>query len=181
MLLVIDNFLDQEDNLLYDIQHDRYWLESLPYKFMDKDSDNRVDVWQKMATKIWSHVSRYGVLPEEYAGVEYWNNIMSIPGNRQDLPWHFDKDEHLYNTAGELKTPYIGSVYYAHKFLPSEGYLEIKRGENMCDVERIQPVPNRLVIFDSGTVHRVTHITSGMRRCFATNIWIDKPCEENFV
>lgn len=180
MLLVIDNFLDQEDDLLFDIQHDRFWTEQLTFKFMDKDSEP-VGVWQKMADKIWSHVSEYGVLPDDYAGVEYWNNIMSIPGKKQDLPWHFDKDEHLFaGGKGELRTPYIGSVYYAHKHLPKEGYLEIKRGDNDIDVERIQPVPNRLVIFDSGTVHRVTHIKRGLRRCFATNIWIDKPSEENF-
>jgi len=46
--------------------------------------------------------------------------------------------------------------------------------------ERIKPVPNRLVIFNSGDIHRVTRVTKGLRRCFATNVWVDKPSNENF-
>jgi hypothetical protein len=180
-MLVIDNFLHEDDPLLFDIQHDRYWVNTLPYNFMDKDAEPK-NIWEQMVNRIWDTVSSYGVLPLEYDGVEYWNNIMSIPGSRQDLPWHFDKDEYLYNGGiGELRTPYVGSVYYAHKQMPTEGYLEIQRGEGEGDVERLEPMPNRLIIFDSGTIHRVTHITSGLRRCFATNIWINKPSEENFV
>ena len=182
MLLVIDNFLKDNDSLLADIQHDRFWGDTLPYHFMNKGSAPS-NIWEHLATKIWQYVGdNHLKLPEQYDGIEYWNNIMSVPGRRQDLPWHFDKDEFLYDRGnGELTTPHIGSVYYAHKDLPTEGYLEIKRGELEVDVERIQPVPNRLIIFDSGTVHRVTHVTEGMRRCFATNLWINKPCEENFV
>ena len=181
MLLVIDNFLDQDDELLFDIQHDRYWWDPLPYQFMERDS-TATNIWELMIERIWCDTEQYNVLPPQgYAGIEYWNNIMSVDGKKQDLPWHFDKDEHLYNNTGELQTPYVGSVYYAHKTLPSEGYLEIKRGEGDMEFERIQPVPNRLVIFDSGTIHRVTPVTGGgVRRCFATNIWVNKPSEENF-
>jgi hypothetical protein len=181
MLIVIDNFLDKDDYLLYEIQNNKYWTNPLSYRFMYKDS-SPTSVWERLSKKIWDSVTSYGVLPSDYTGIEYWNNIMSIPGDKQDLPWHFDKDEHLCNhISGEIKTPFVGSVYYAHKEIPSEGYLEIKRGEGLTDVERIQPVPNRLVIFDSGILHRVTPITSGIRRCFATNIWIDKPRDENFL
>ena len=31
MLLVIDNFLKDNDSLLADIQHDRFWGDTLPY------------------------------------------------------------------------------------------------------------------------------------------------------
>jgi len=179
-MLVIDNFLSDDDPLLFDIQHDRFWGGTLPYSFMDKGAKPS-NIWEMVTERIWDTVAVHGMMPEDYAGIEYWNNIMSFPGKQQDLPWHFDKDEHLYaqgEESRELHTPYIGSVYYCHKTLPDEGYLEIQRDDG---VERLQPVPNRLIIFDSGTVHRVTHVTSGLRRCFATNVWITKPSEDNFV
>lgn len=180
-MLVIDNFLDEGDPLLSEMRNDMHWQSALCYSFIDRETE-AVSHWQKMVRRIWSIVSSIEDVPEDYAGVEYWSNIMSMDGPRQDLPWHFDKDEHLFSKGdGKLVRPYIGSVYYAHTEIPEEGYLEIRRGNNENDVERIQPVPNRLIIFDSGTVHRVTPITSGIRRCFATNVWINKPCEENFV
>jgi len=194
VLLVIDNFLKEDDILLEDIRNDDLWDSPLTFKFMDKNIKS-LNTWQDLVHRIWDHPCVKNFLPDEYAGTEYWSNILSIPGPKQDLPWHFDKDEHLntefienektpgysLSTPEGIVTPYIGSVYYAHKALPTEGYLEIRRGQSDTAIERIQPVPNRLVIFDSGTLHRVTHITSGVRRCFATNIWIDKPRDENFL
>ena len=155
-MIIIDDFLPKDSLALQTITDDSLWETCLPYKW----------------------ISKFGILPDKFAGVEYWSNAMALGGSKTDLPWHYDKDEQLYNGGkGELKTPFIGSVYYAHKEIPDGGFLEIDREG---DVERIQPVPNRLIIFDSATVHRVVPITSGLRRTFATNVWIDKPKEENF-
>lgn len=177
MLIVIDNFLPEDSLALETIQDNALWKKPLPYSWLGKD-DVANDVWQQMCAHIWGSVANLGAVPADFAGVEYWSGILKARGKEKDLPWHYDKDEHLFDDGeGELKTPFIGSVYYAHKEIPDGGFLEIDREG---DLERIQPQPNRLVIFDSASVHRVVPITSGHRRTFATNIWIDKPSEENF-
>jgi len=176
MLIVIDNFLPEDSVALETIQSDALWKKTLPYSWLGKD-DPAQNVWQQMCAHIWGSVAPLGATPSDFAGVEYWTGILKARGKKKDLPWHYDKDEHLFSSTKDLKTPFIGSVYYAHKEIPDGGFLEIDREG---DVERIQPQPNRLIIFDSATVHRVVPITSGTRRTFATNIWIDKPNEENF-
>jgi|TARA_R110000744_G_scaffold86535_7_gene169089 hypothetical protein len=176
-MIIIDDFLPKDSLALQTITDDSLWETCLPYKWIGTE-EAASDVWQQMSVHIWGEISKFGILPDKFAGVEYWSNAMALGGSKTDLPWHYDKDEQLYNGGkGELKTPFIGSVYYAHKEIPDGGFLEIDREG---DVERIQPVPNRLIIFDSATVHRVVPITSGLRRTFATNVWIDKPKEENF-
>ena len=179
-MIIIDNFI-KDPRLLAEIQSDSNWQGALPYSWFDSCGSPPSNVWERVTAMIWSTVGKdFGEVPDSFDGVEYWSNIMSVGGRQQDLPWHFDKDEAHCAVTGELISPYVGSVYYAHTGLPDEGYLEMRRGDGEGDVERIQPVSNRLVIFDSAKVHRVTPVTGGMRRCFATNIWITKPSEENF-
>ena len=177
-MIIIDDFLPKDSLALQTITDDSLWEDRVGYKWLDKDG-SATDVWQQMAVHIWGEISKFGNLPTDFAGVEYWSNTM-VEGGMTDLPWHYDKDEHMFKKKGKahkLNTPHIGSVYYAHTEIPDGGFLEIDR---YGDVERIQPVPNRLIIFDSSTVHRVVPITSGLRRTFATNLWIDKPNEANF-
>lgn len=181
MLLVIDNFLKSDDPMLSAIQSDHLWeYNRAKFTFMESHQPAG-NIWERMAKKIWESVSPHGVLPPQYAGIEYWANEYSMEGDRQHLGWHSDKDEHLFDTTRITKSPYVGSVYYCHRTLPADSYLEIRRGEGDNNIERVQPVPNRLVIFNSSVQHCVTPITAGLRRGFATNIWIDKPSEENFV
>jgi hypothetical protein len=176
-MIIIDDFLPKDSLALETITDDSLWQESLPYSWLGSEEAAK-DVWQQMSVHIWGEISKFGIMPEKFDGVEYWSNAMVTGGAKEDLPWHYDKDEQLYDGGnGELRTPYIGSVYYAHKEIPDGGFLEIDREG---DAERIQPVPNRLIIFDSAKVHRVVPITSGLRRTFATNVWIEKPREENF-
>ena len=178
-MIVIDNFI-KDPNLLAEIQSEEHWQDTLPYSWFSIGTAPS-NVWERVSALIWSTVGKE-YTPMSYDGIEYWSNIMSLDFRNQDLPWHFDKDE-AYAKAnnGELITPHIGSVYYAHTGSVDDGYLEMRRGDKETDVERIQPVSNRLVIFDSAKVHRVTPVSGGMRRCFATNVWINKPSEENFV
>ena len=176
-MLVVDNFLNQHDPLLREIQEDRLWMKPLGYSFLPRTSCS-TNTWETMAFRIWEFASSFKeVVPDYYEGIEYWSNIMAYRSSIEDLPWHFDKDEHLFSTKEILRTPCIGSVYYAHKGIPEDGYLEVQSGSL---VERLKPISNRLIIFDSGDVHRVTHVTKGLRRCFATNVWVDKPSNENF-
>jgi hypothetical protein len=173
-MIIIDNFLPQGE-FLESITDESRWEKSLPYSW--KDNDTRVhskNIWEDLATIVWRDVAKIDV---KYDGFEYWTNPLTA-GGRDDLPWHYDKDELHYEKTGEVVTPYRGMVYYAHKELPTGGYLEVERPNG--EVERIEPQPNRLIVFDPSIIHRVLPITSGVRRTFACNCWVNKPLEENF-
>ena len=168
-MIIIDNYLSGE--LLNKIRNDDLWEDNLPSKWLDSYS-KPVDVYSLLANKIWYETVN---LNTSFAGYEYWTQVV----NNRDVPWHQDKDEHHYGLTREVKTPFIGSIYYAHSHPVEGGFLEIERGND--ELERIQPVPNRLVIFDSSSFHRVAPTTKGTRRSLLVNIWLQKPMEENFM
>lgn len=173
-MIIIDNFLPQGE-ILESITSEDRWENSLKYSWKDNNTTkHNKNIWEDLASIVWKDIAKINI---KYSGFEYWTNAL-VAGGRDDLPWHYDKDEELYSTTGELVTPYRGMVYYAHKELPSGGYLEIERPNG--EIERIEPQPNRLIVFDPSIIHRVTPITSGVRRTFACNVWIDKPLEGNF-
>tara|TARA_A200000159_G_scaffold8442_1_gene7248 strand:+ start:1885 stop:2505 length:621 start_codon:yes stop_codon:yes gene_type:complete len=193
MLIVLENFLDVESDLYKEVTADSFWTQdNIPRNTWLDKNESAKNAWSALCHKIWRHTN--GVLPREFEGFEYWANEIS---ENNDLGWHQDKDEFKYHFADpqENVPPYLGAIYYAHTEKPDGGYLEIRRvdehpyevgehpdfvSEDPDQYERIQPVPNRLVIFDSRLWHRVSWVHSGKRRYLATNVWIDKPMEENF-
>ena len=70
------------------------------------------------------------------------------------MQWHFDKDETVYERDGTVISPAIGSVYYPVPNTVQGGYLEIQ--DESKEIERIAPVFNRMVIFQSDHLHRVS-------------------------
>lgn len=185
MLIVIDNFLDTSSCLYKKITHDDSWnVPVIDYGWLDRGA-TPTDRWSALADKIWRFASE--LLPSDFEGTEYWGQELGQDVSLNQMGWHQDKDQYLYDSTGgeEVVHPEIGSIYYAHKTPIAEGFLEIQReSENVWDVggmERIQPIPNRLIIFDSSVFHRVSPVLSGVRRHFATNIWKKKPTEENFI
>jgi hypothetical protein len=172
-MIIIDDFLSEGE--FKDLMTaDEHWQNSLRYSWHEGKATEESNHWVQFAYYVWNVTFKP---PYEYDGFEYWSNAL-VAGDRNDLPWHFDKDEHLWSTTNKVLSPTHGLVYYCHKKMPKGGYLEIERGGEM---ERIQPVPNRLIIFDPSIKHRVTPIHDGVRRTFASNVWMKKPSEENFV
>ena len=111
-----------------------------------------------------------------HQGYEYWLNTTIIG---EGMPVHFDKDEiHMLNTQ-ELRTPMLGMIYYAHTEIPEGGELIIHAYENKH--EKILPVPNRLVVFNSSQRHEVTRVLSGLRRSVAINIWDRPPLTNEYL
>jgi hypothetical protein len=173
-MIIIDDFL-AEDEFKHEMTADRNWQSSLSYHWFEGQAKEEDSHWIKFCNYVWN----YTHIPQfDYAGFEYWTNLMSAE-RRPVLDWHYDHDEHLYDTTGKMLTTNLGLVYYCHNKMPKGGYLEIDRGND--ELERIQPVPNRLIIFDPSIPHRVAPITEGERRTLACNIWMKKPSEENFV
>lgn len=167
-MIILDDYLSGE--LLEKIRDDSLWIDNVPSRWLDYNS-KPVNTYTELANRIWYTTIRYN---KPFVGYEYWTQVVS----NRDLGWHQDKDEHYYNTTGSIKTPSMGSIYYAHEESVTGGFLEIKRGD---EVERIQPVPNRLIIFDSSAFHRVTHTSTGVRKSLLVNIWEEKPMVENFM
>ena len=180
MLIVIDNFLDTKDPLYKEVREDLLWDTPPRNSWIDKGQTPN-NIWEAITQKVWNYAST--LLPTDFDGFEYWGDQLK-PDGRLTVAWHQDKDEFQYYFAKETATvtPYMGSLYYAHTELPEGGFLQIRRGEeeDTDKFERVQPVPNRLVLFDSSSWHCVTEVTDGKRRHLASNVWIDKPMEQNF-
>ena len=138
MLIVIDNFLDTESDTYKKVTSEESWGNNKSSSWMNKDGTPS-NAFEEVGVKIWEYAKNY--MPVEYDGMEYWYNQLDTG---QSLPAHQDKDEALQQKTGELVHPFIGAVYYCHKELPTGGFLQIERGRSR-ELERIQPVPNRLV------------------------------------
>ena len=170
-MIILDNFLDNDELTLF--CDDRNWKKSLDYTWVDRDCYDENCIWEHILEKIWRPMRP---LMASFDGIEYWTNILSPTGSK-DLDWHVDKDEKLYEEHNDIKSPVIGSVLYGHTETPGDGNLELIHQEML---ERIEPLPNRLIIFDSSQYHRVAPVTKGFRRTFASNIWEHKPDAGNY-
>ena len=117
---------------------------------------------------IWNIKNTFWEL-EPYEKFEYWVNIT---WNGKNLDWHQDKDEYLSSRHNKLVFPKAGAVWYGQPHTVEGGYLEILNQENSTtEVERIQPVYNRVVVFDVSKFHRVSPVKSGTRYGLQVNLW----------
>lgn len=114
-------------------------------------------------------------------GWEYWAHHLG-PDRRDNMDFHMDTDvtrsmsaeeEQRLVDEGSARTANYGFIYYAHTEPCVGGYLEIKRSND--ELERIEPVPNRLVLFTPNKQHRVTKVTKGYRRSIVSNLWVKTP------
>ena len=170
-MFVIDNFI-KDKQLLDDLQSDEEFFHSKDFMWWEGWWSTPANTIKKRLIQyIWSENSCYHLT--NIAGFEYWTGVYSVG---DELPFHFDKDEHLYSQTEELVTPVIGSVFYPWENNIDGGYLEIYTGGQDAKPERLKPKHNRLVIFSAGTNrHRVTEVTRGTRRAIAINLWDREP------
>ena len=179
VLVVIDNFLDTNGDVYKKVTSEEAWADwdktETDTYWMDRE-ETPPNIFAEVGAKIWEYASNY--TPVDYDGIEYWYKQTS-PDARKDLARHKDKDEAVWIKTGRYEHPFIGSIYYCHKEVPTGGFLQIERGMSR-ELERIQPVPNRLILFDSSNWHSVSEVRHGTRRHLATNIWIKKPDSVNF-
>ena len=136
----------------------RYLLNTFDYKnpgqtvWYDKDHDPNVSY-------ILDIVGKYFDL-SDITGYEIWCN-------HKAPPWHFDKDERLFNETGELVFPKCSIVYYAM-------VRNLEGGDFTSKDVRYTPVTNRLVTFSPGIEHHVYPFT-GIRFAVSINPWVKKP------
>ena len=107
---------------------------------------------------------------DSVAGFEYWTTVLTknlrIPGEDgiYSLPMHSDYDVVKYSKTKELSYPLFGAVLYF-------GNKDVEGGLLKTEDKTIEPLHNRLVIFNSANLHGVTEITKGERRSLAINFW----------
>ena len=173
-MIVIDNFLQPEVFML--LQNEKYWEKPLPLNFIAREKDNFDNVYLSIVKHGWSAASKLDPTIkrsyEERKGIELWTHLLGPNEKDNGLDWHIDKDEKLYEETGKIKTPLYGSIFYCHQeinLIDDMGMLELGTPP---EIERIKPLPNRLVIFKSNTPHRVTPGTqSSPRRSIISNLW----------
>jgi len=167
-MIVVDNFLDA---VLWEQFNDPSIWENKSsgnYAFMHVN-DQQHNIMQVVAKRLWDFFDPKHAY--RAVGYEYWYNIL---WRDNGLNWHYDKDEAHWQKTGEIKKPIFGSVLYPYHEVTG-GYLEIENGK---EIERIAPVPNRAIFFSAGEErHRVSPISSGIRKTFACNLWKEVPLE----
>ena len=182
-MIIQDNFLNLHHELMDDLLNLKNWKDlntkATPYaEHLDGDYSwwdgitKPKNVWEKLINLIW--IKSFELDVSKISGFEYWCNQTSAG---DELDWHQDKDELLYEQKKITVCPKISTVYYGFPHKVNGGYLEIakEQEDNDIEVERIEPVYNRLVIFDPSLWHRVAPIRSGYRYGFQVNIWEKKP------
>ncbi|GFH52515.1 hypothetical protein CTEN210_08991 [Chaetoceros tenuissimus] len=140
-----------------------------------KREDPITNIWEELSKEIWQHRPEY----ETAVGFEYWCNIIS---EKRSLPWHIDKDEYELHENDELVTPIMGAVYYGfdHTFKGSGHLMLIDADieqtspflynyEDNKEVVNVEPLLNRMVIFNASKWHRVETNFTGKRYTFAVN------------
>jgi len=178
MIIVIDNFI-KDRSLLDKIQNDpNFFSDPGQYYWWDGWWNSPANsVKKELIEYIWAEncpITKTFTIQ----GFEYWTGIQSSvdDGFNDKLDLHIDKDEELMKATGELSTPDIGTVYYPEQDLFGGGMLEIYSHGPDKDPERIYARPNRLIIFDAGKYyHRVSNVTSGIRKAIAINLWAIEP------
>ena len=170
-------------------------VNSLSYKTMP--DYNWWDGWWRVAPRnsveqalhsLW----RPYVNSDNYpAGIEYWSRKLTAPN--PGLAWHQDTNEKEFSTdnyeiAGASMVYYtmvedlVGGNLELYPFddrekrnqrLAVHNYLELGAEESFK--ETIRCVQNRMVIYDSARLHRVSYVHAGVRENLASSIWFEKP------
>lgn len=178
-MIVIDNFIKDQD-LLMDLELNKEYL------FSDNGSYYWWNGWwnspdntlkKRLICYIWRDYPLYKSVSLD--GFEYWTGQYGEGKGVSNLNMHLDKDEALWKSTGEIKSPIIGTVFYPVEMDIEGGYLEIFSNGPDNEPERIQAKHNRLIIFDAGNIHhRVTTVTKGTRSAIAINLWDEAPTTE---
>lgn len=167
-MIVQDSFITDPEMLEAFVQKEN-WSDQLQEKTMwypgwwVRDPEN---IWERAIIAIWKNLVSD---TSKIQGIEYWLNV--VPAG-DSMKWHRDMDEKQYERDGTKNFPAIGSIYYPVPHSVQGGYLEIQ--DEAKEMERLAPVFNRMVIFQSENPHRVSPVYGGPRFVFVTNIWTAK-------
>ena len=173
-MIVIDDFIKDQDLLNRLKQDNTFWDDKGYYWWNGWWNTPTNTLKKELIEYIWGENSPYPSV--SVSGFEYWTGVYSQDEDRDELPFHFDKDEYIWDTEKRIVSPVIGTVFYPWENDIDGGYLEIYPHGQDGEPERLEPKYNRLVIFPAGQhPHRVTKVTRGTRRAIAINLWDTEP------
>lgn len=182
MITIRDNFI-KDENLLKDIANDEsffadpgvyYWWKG----WFNEQPGTELTVKQRLIKEIWGSNCP---ISETYniSGFEYWTGIQTANPNlgfKDNLGFHFDKDESWFKETGKIVSPVIGTVYYPPQPDFEGGELIVHTAGKNKKPDVIQTRPNRLIIFRAGEdVHAVDTVIKGTRKAIAINLWSEIP------
>lgn len=171
MSLCIDNYIKSPEILSSkEFQDTNFWTDTTSY-WLPIDFKPRTRR-QRLVSELWQPIVDSQEL--KIAGFEYWSGVNR---NNTYLQTHRDRDEKLFEDTGENVYPLVGSVYYPLIDSLEGGELVIYQKEIDSEpFEKLPPVQNRIVFFDSGHLwHKICKVTSGTRVHFAVNVWETEP------
>ena len=186
-MILLDNAMQEEARLTL--------VNSLSYKTIP--AYNWWDGWWRVGPcnavehalyLLWRPYIDSGNYP---TGIEYWSRKLVAPNH--GLAWHQDTNEKEFSTdnyeiAGASMTYYtlvedlVGGNLELYPYddrekgngrLSIQNYLELGAEEH-CK-ETIRCIQNRMVIYDSARLHKVSHVHAGVRENLASSIWFKKP------
>ena len=186
-MILLDNAMQEEARLTL--------VNSLSYKTIP--AYNWCDGWWSVCPRnavehalylLWRPYIDSGNYP---TGIEYWSRKLVAPNH--GLAWHKDTNEKEFSTdnyeiAGASMTYYtlvedlVGGNLELYPYddrekgnsrLSIQDYLELGAEEH-CK-ETIRCIQNRMVIYDSARLHKVSHVHAGVRENLASSIWFKKP------
>ena len=183
-MILSDEVLPEESRL--------HLVNSLSYKTMP--DYNWWDGWWRIGPRnavehtlylLWKPHIDSNAYPK---GIEYWSRKLTAPD--PGLAWHQDTNEKEFTTdeyqiAGASMTYYtsvdnlVGGNLEIYPYdsrettLSTLHYLELGRGDEYK--ETIRCVQNRMVLYDSARLHKVSAVHQGVRENLASSIWFEKP------
>lgn len=164
-MYIDDGFLPRDSEVLMALRDRSLWLDfaTEDYLAFNPQDEEPINEFEILIQTIFGDVH----FPVTF---EYWINHATPDNN---LGWHQDKNEREYNEEGTTKCPLFGAVYYGYPHRLRGGYLEISKSGDLepATTERIEPLYNRLVVFDPSQWHRVSDIEEGERFGFQVNVW----------
>jgi len=168
---ILDDFISSEE-VRYALQHAWDLLPANETAWMNYPTAAKTltNVWETLAANIWSLHFSEGSSSVSPLGYEYWGNDIA---QGEVLGWHKDKDEDVYDSSGKVICPKVGAIYYPFNDPFEGGFLEVALEDDFDRIERFEAKPNRLIIFDPSSYHRVTKVYSGYRKAFVVNVWQD--------
>jgi|SRR6056300_1549868 hypothetical protein len=183
-MIIVDDFI-KDISLLEEIQNDpTFFSQNGKYMWWGGPWTSEAQTLkQRLIEEMWIKNSpwdfpRYNSII--LSGFEYWTGQYSPSdlddGKTDNLVIHYDKDEPLWHSTGEIVTPIMGTVFYPVPMDIDGGFLEIFINGRDGEPERIEAKYNRLIIFEAGNyLHRVTPVTRGVRSAIAVNLWSPPP------
>ena len=120
--------------------------------------------------------------PDEYVGFEWW---MQIRDTKEDITFHYDKDEGLCSAKSEYVYPMKSTITYLTNV---GGPTAIFKDSNYNDGYLSFPKINKHIIFDGHLFHgvigplgKIKPTKDSKRITFLINYWHKQPIEPNCI